>query len=193
MPISQIGTNGIADSAVVAVDIAAGAVTSAKIATGAVALATQTSGVLPSASLPTGSVLQVLQNQIGTSTIGTSSSSFVTTGFGISITPRATTSKILITVAGGGAYMGTSASSTMYCTIYRNSTNLSSTNFGFERVSTPGGSWVLTPHSMSVLDSPSTTSSVTYTVYFRSLNGNEVQFSADDRGTTTITAMEIAG
>jgi len=188
MPISTVNQNGLNAP----LTLTSPVLTTPNLGTPSALVLTNATG-LPASALPTGCVLQVLQNQIGTSLVATTSTSFVTTGFGISITPRATTSKILITVAGGGAYMGTTAQNTMYCTIYRNSTNLSSTNFGFERVSTPGGNWVLTPHSMSVLDSPSTTSSVTYTVYFRSANANEVQFSNDDRGTTTITAMEIAG
>ncbi len=43
------------------------------------------------------------------------------------------------------------------------------------------------------LDSPATTSSTTYTVYFRNSDtANSVQFSEGDRGVVTLTLMEIA-
>ena len=148
--------------------------------------------IVQSAAQPAGCVLQVVQTATNTY-IATTSTSFVTTSFGISITPRSTSSKIFVTTQGGGAFMGTGAGISMYSTIYRNSTNLGNATYGLERLSTPGGSWVLAPHSMSVLDSPSTTSSISYMIYFRSATGAEVQFSNDDRGVVTITAMEIQG
>ena len=148
---------------------------------------------VPASGMPTGSVLQVQQTAT-TAYISTGSTSFVTTGFGVTITPRSTSSKIFVTVQGGGAYMQTTAQNTMYATIYRNNaTNLGDATFGLERISTPGGTWLLSPHSMSVLDSPSSTSAVTYTVYYRSANGAGVDFSNSDRGVVTITAMEIQG
>lgn len=147
---------------------------------------------VPASGMPTGSVLQVLQTATS-GVIQTTSTSFVTTGFGVTITPRSTSSKVYVTVQGGGAYMQTTAQNTMYATIYRNSTNLGDADYGLERLSTPGGTWQLTPHSMAVLDNPSSTSAVTYTVYYRSTNGAAVDFSQTDRGVVTITAMEIQG
>ena len=145
------------------------------------------------AAQPTGTVLQVQQTATS-AVIQTTSTSFVTTGLGITITPRSTISKVYVTVQGGGAYMFSTAGNTLYATIYRNNaTNLGDATYGLERLSTPGGSWQLTPHSMAVLDNPSSTSAVTYTVYYRSGNGSMVEFSNNDRGVVTITAMEIQG
>ena len=62
--------------------------------TGTIALQNQLSG-MTSASMPTGSVVQV----VSTSTMGNiaiASSSFVDTGLGASITPSSTSNKILI-------------------------------------------------------------------------------------------------
>lgn len=170
------GSTGIVEA-----NIANSAVTAGKLGSGAART-----------NFGAGAVLQVLQTST-TAYIATTSTGFVTTGFAISITPIATTSKVLITVAGGGAYVGTSGGVSMHSTIYRNSTNLGNPTYGLERVSSPGGNWVLVPHSMSYLDSPSSASSITYTVYFRSATGSEVQFSNDDRGVITLTVMEIAG
>lgn len=145
------------------------------------------------AAQPSGSVLQVQQTATS-AVIQTSSTAFITSSFGVTITPRSTSSKVFVTVQGGGGYVVTTAGNTMYSTIYRNNTtNLGDSVYGLERMSTPGGSWVLWPHSMAVLDSPSSTSATTYTVYYRSVNGATVDFSNSDRGVVTITAMEIQG
>jgi hypothetical protein len=148
---------------------------------------------LASSSMPTGSVLQVLQNTTSTPT-STASTVFVTTGFSLSITPKFTTSKILITVNGGSIYASITGASAMYSTIYRGATNLGNATYGLERFSTPGGEYSLAPHSMSILDSPATTASTTYTCYFK--NGGSaatVDFSSTDRGVVAMTIMEIAG
>lgn len=143
-----------------------------------------------------GQILQVVQSRSDSTMVSTSSTSFVSTGLAASITPKSSSSKILVTLNGGGAYMLTSASTTMRITIYRNSTDLSTvgTNNGLARHSSPGGSWTISPYSISFLDSPATTSSTTYTVYFR--NGDTaatVQFQSDDRGVPALTLMEVAG
>lgn len=147
-------------------------------------------------NMATGSVLQVVQVATA-ATIQTSSTSFVTTGLSQSITPISATSKIMICLNGGGAYMGAGTSVTMRVTVYRGATDLSAgygiTNNGMVRFSTAGGSWQLTPHSIMWLDSPATTSSTTYTIYFRNADSAAtVDFSNTDRGITTLTLMEIA-
>jgi hypothetical protein len=150
-----------------------------------------TSGItFPNATLQAsaGVILQVVQNTT-TSAISTTSTSFVTTGFSVSITPKFTTSKVLVFVNGGGGFASTSGTS-LWATIYRNSTNLGDSTYGLERIYA-GSSNVLGPHSMCILDSPATTSSTSYTCYYRS-SGATVDFSSTDRGFVTITAMEVA-
>ena len=150
------------------------------------------SQAIPKSTLPTGSVLQVV-NATTLAGITTSSTSFVTTGFSSSITPTSATSKIYAMVNGGGAYCSTSSGIVMYSTIYRNSTNIGDANYGLERHTTVGGTFAIAPHSMSVLDSPATTSSTTYTCYFRNAGTTgTVEFSGGDRGTVSLTLMEIA-
>jgi hypothetical protein len=146
---------------------------------------------LPKAALPTGSVLQVVSVTLDNVTTITNSTSFVTTNFSASITPTSSTNKILITVNGGSFYASTAAGVQCFETIYRNNTtNLGNATFGLARFTTVGGSYALSPHSMAILDSPATTSSTTYTPYFRS-TGGQVEFNNTDRGTVTMTLMEI--
>lgn len=135
-----------------------------------------------------GTVLQVV-NATTIAAISTSSTSFVTTGFSVSITPSSSTSKVLLFVNGGGGFSA-DISRSIYSTIYRGATNLGDATYGLERIFGASSS-VIAPHSMSVLDSPATTSSTTYTCYFRS-TGLNVDFSAADRGIISFTAMEIA-
>jgi len=94
----------------------------------------------------------------------TASTSMVSTGFSVTITPKFANSKILLTVGSNGQ---TSATGVVYYTIYRNSTNLV-TGSGISMITSlrnsngvNGGSVV-----MSFVDSPTTTSATTYTVYF---------------------------
>jgi len=170
------GVNKITDGTITNADIASGAaIAGAKLV------------------MPTGSVLQVLSTQTN-ATITTTSTEYQTTNWYLDITPISTSSKILVTLNGGGQYLGGSAGVTQYVTIYRDSTNLGDSNYGLSRFSTAGGSWSLTPHSCAVLDSPSSTSSIRYQPYFkRAGNSATVNFSSGDRGKITLTLMEIAG
>ena len=160
--------------------------------TGTIALSNQFTG-MTSASMPAGSVLQVLSNTF-TATTATTSTSFVATGLFIDITPTSTNSKIYVSLSGGGAYNGTAAQTSQYVTIYRDSTNLGHGTYGLSRFSTAGSSWSLAPHSAEVLDSPSSTAVQKYQVYFKNWGtAASVQFNASDRGWPTLTVMEIAG
>ena len=146
-------------------------------------------GALPSNVIGTGAVLQVV-NATTIAAISTSSTSFVTTGFSLSITPSSSSSKVFLLVNGGGGFNGDTGRS-IWSTIYRGATNLGDATYGLERIWSASGA-TIAPHSMSVLDSPATTSSTTYTCYFKSSAAANVDFSAADRGIISFTAMEIA-
>jgi hypothetical protein len=178
MPLTKLTSLGITDGTIVNADINASAAIAASKLSGA------------------GKVLQIVQTTNATS-ITTSSTSFVTTGVSQSITPSSTSNKILISINGGGAYVGTGVSVTMRITVKRGATDLATlgvSDNGMMRFSTPGGSWVISPYSMMWLDSPSTTSSTTYEIFFRNSDtAGTVQFNGTDRGIVTLTLMEIAG
>jgi hypothetical protein len=148
-----------------------------------VSLSTQVTGTLPAGNLPTGSVIQVVQGNTSTQN-STSSTSYVSTNLSASITPQFTTSKILVLVSMAG-YATTNGG--IY-TVYRNSTNLgggSSTGLAAIQASSQ---W--TQICMNVLDSPSSTSSLTYTVYMYATGALTVyaNFGAIQN---TITLIEI--
>jgi len=133
----------------------------------------------------TGSVLQVVTNTT-TSQVSTSSTSFVSATLAVSITPSSTSSKVFVIVT--STSQGSTTNS-MYYTIYRGATNLGGATAGMLVFSNGNGNSF--PFGMSYLDSPSSISSTTYTVYFRTNTGSV--FMGETNTVTSITAMEIAG
>jgi hypothetical protein len=152
-----------------------------------------TAGV-PASAMPAGSVIQVIQSQTA-GAVATSSTSFVTSGLSASITPTSTSNKVLVLLNGGGQYGGTSGIKNNQTTIYRGGVNLGSgSEISLERLYLNDGTETAVPHSASILDSPNTTSSTTYTAYFKAANGNAIYFNVGgDSGVVTLTLMEIAG
>lgn len=147
-----------------------------------------------SASMPTGSILQVVQANTSTE-VTTTSNTFVTSGLTASITPKFSTSKILVIANIGDAYAATAARNSVY-TLYRNSTNISPAGTGlltgFATVRSDAGA-LQTPAGMSFLDSPATTSSTTYAVYMANFSSGFVTGAQLNGAVSTMTLMEIAG
>ena len=135
-----------------------------------------------------GKVGQVIQSVKNTSTTITSTS-YTTTSFTASITPTATSSKILISVSltiDNNSDMRTDA------TLYRGSTNL------FDGVN-DNSAWIsfnsiaegrlILMQSNTYLDSPSSTSALTYTIYMKVQDSQATLIGAD--ATSTLTLMEV--
>tara|TARA_R100000322_G_C5380666_1_gene175988 strand:+ start:254 stop:733 length:480 start_codon:yes stop_codon:yes gene_type:complete len=149
--------------------------------------------IVPTDGVPTGGgggIVQVKQFTLTNSANGgflmsTSSSSFTSTPLLLAITPKFSTSKILINV-NSSSYCGGSGH-TAY-TIYRDSTNIGGSTYGMADFT---GSHNWRPFSMMFLDSPSTTSSVTYRVYGRTTN-NTLYFGGDGDMVNAITLMEVS-
>lgn len=138
------------------------------------------------ATLPAGSVVQVVSNFIATD-VNTASTSFVSTGLSASITPASTSSKVWAIASSPSWYVGTGNA---YATIYRDSTNLATGSASALMMVYDNAKYA--PSTMQVLDAPSSTSSLAYTVYFRSNNGSSSYISYPSYGQFTITLMEIA-
>jgi hypothetical protein len=122
-----------------------------------------TSGTLPGARLPAGSVLQVVQATYSTP-VTISSTSNVDTGLSASITPTSATSKILVlTSQAGFSVIDSNASRTNIISLVRGSTTIFT--FYWETNGAVGANgFKVDPYSANIefLDSPATTSSVTY-------------------------------
>ena len=132
-----------------------------------------------------GKILQVLTASDSTERT-TTSTSFVTgsTTLTVDITPSATSSKIFV-IASIGAYKKDGGA--MFLTIYRGSTNLGHNDRGMINGDANN---VRYSSAMTVLDSPSTTSSTTYQVRMRSEGGDIVRLNADGVE-SNIVVMEV--
>ncbi len=158
-------------------------------------------GTLVSANMPTGSVLQVVQT-IKTDTFTTTSTSKVDiTGMSVSITPKFSTSKILVTASvnyGGNDF-------NFYCDLLRGSTVLGAPSSGnnpctISLSTLTQNVWQMGCGAISFLDSPATTSATTYKLQIACQSGGTFHLNRSNRNgandsvcSSTITVMEIAG
>jgi hypothetical protein len=140
-----------------------------------------------------GNVLQVVQGTVA-GKITTSSTSFVTTGLAANITPKFSNSKILATVTLVGCFT-VASNRELSATIYRDATNIAPTGTSSNKAL----GWLYNPSAgtggnltFSYIDSPATTSSTAYTVYFASAGGGVVDIN-ENSFTSTIVLQEIAG
>ena len=139
-------------------------------------------------TLPTGSVLQVVSARTNTSQT-TTSTSYVDTNLSLAITPSSTSSKIHIQFSFSSV---TLAAATSGCSfrLMRDSTSLFTPSVGHALYTDANQIYV--QYGDTALDSPSTTSSITYKVQVRTFNAASVNVG-DTRFINTITLMEIQG
>jgi len=154
-------------------------------------------------TMPTGAVLQV-KAASDTSIRTTVSQTFdiASNTAQVTITPSSATSKFLITCC--GVFSCDDGNDAWYATIYRDSTNLGQQYTGLSGGNSVAGVQInYYPCSMTILDSPSTASDITYGLRFRSYNhdgdaATTARLGQELSGTgapvpTHITVMEIAG
>jgi hypothetical protein len=156
--------------------------------TDATTLGQVTTQIAAAVSTITGRIVQLISSTF-TSSYSVNSSTFSATGHIASITPTSTSSKILVLVLGGDNFNNnTNTGINNRATIYRNSTNLSgSSTIGLQNQSLGaelGFDWA---NSMIVLDSPASTSSLSYQVY---IQGN-FSYLGNTYAKPTMLLMEI--
>jgi hypothetical protein len=141
-------------------------------------------------AMPAGSVLQVVQYSTE-STVSTTSSSFTdVTSFSLSITPKFSTSKILVLTTLNGVYHNAAANQAASFRVLRGATQIAVTlNVSYSNTSID---WQSSSTCLNYLDSPATTSATTYKLQWYSRLGNTVQLNAT-QDTSTLILMEIAG
>ena len=168
-------------------------------------LTTAITGTLPAGNGGTGlttftpgKVLQVVTNDHATRFVTSSTSFVAATGYTVTITPSATSSKIFLINSGGGG--DTEASGRiLYGTYYRTISGGSATHIGgdaegISQIHEADGR-VQAPLNMSMLDSPSTTSEIVYQIYIKTQSGGsggQVSYN-NNEGSAKFTAFEIAG
>ena len=151
--ITGISVGGLPDGIVDTDMIAANAVTAAK------------------STIVGGKILQVVSANNSTQ-LQITSTSFVTTGLTVNITPTSASSKILITT--GFDFYKSGSSATGWATLYRDSTNLGNATYGMGALEGVGGAGSTPAVNLQYLDTPNTTSQVTYTVYAKVNSGHNL-------------------
>ena len=142
-------------------------------------------------ALPSGVGGKVLQVVTGTDSTerNTTSTSFVTSSntLSISITPSSASNKVFV-VVNTGFFKATGGSG--FLTIYRGASNLGGAG-GMTQVQQA----FYNSSCISYLDSPSSTSALTYQLYFRSSDANPIYINSNNGGglICSLTAFEIAG
>jgi len=159
---------------------------------GSIDLTAKVTGTLPAGNGGTGvttytpgKILQAVGTSDVITLISTTSTSYVTNGIELDITPSATSSKILLLYQ-HVCQIGAGASDHMGMTIFRDSTDLA----GDEGliINQVNSDWI--PVSMTYLDSPSSTSSLNYEIFFKTTSPTCYGGYADWRPASFV-ALEI--
>jgi len=151
------------------------------------------------AAVAGGKILQIVQT-VKTDTFSTSSTSMVDiTGLSVSITPSAATSKVLVLY---NVAIGSSGANIAYSEIQlrRDSTDIYLGSGGTRNISgifIPSSVDHVRPYAAQYLDSPATTSALTYKLQARITNASYITYinrqqSLDVRMPSSITAIEVS-
>ena len=143
-------------------------------------------------SVALGKVLQVVSGET-TTQMSTTSSSYVDTNLTVNITPTSTSSKILVTVDGACQVYDNGIDPRAFAQILRASTSFVASRYGLYIAGAGSDTNWYGTHSMSILDSPATTSQLTYKVQVKLYGGGNTTIWQPDSMRSIITVMEIAG
>ena len=135
----------------------------------------------------TGHVLQVVQSTTNTQTTS-SSTSYISVSLSANITPSSTSNKVLVFVF---SPVEVAVSGEFRSTIYRDSTDIAPSTSGLFYLNSGSSATRVSGASMSILDSPSSTSSITYSARMKT-SGIQGVFNKGS-AYAQITLMEIAG
>jgi hypothetical protein len=153
-------------------------------------IVTTTSGAITSGQMPAGSIIQVVQ-AVQTGQATSSSTTAVTTGLTASITPKFSTSKILVSANVQGIFKNNAAvGNGVILYLYRNGSSISlyANSVGYTSAAATN---YIGGNALLYLDSPATTSSTTYAIFFSSTNTQLVTVQ-NNNDYSTITLMEVA-
>jgi len=157
-------------------------------------LQTNGSGVLSFAgvSASAGQVIQVVQATDGTSRT-TTSNTFVTASntLTVNITPSSASNKILVILNLNG-FGSDNGPANMRATVKRGSTDISPANGFIDNNVSTGSSYYYISGANSFLDSPNTTSQITYQCFLQNTSGSNT-LRLNNAGFSSLTCLEIKG
>jgi hypothetical protein len=219
MALTKVTSAGLTDDSIVNADInSSAAVALSKLATDPSNASNLASGTVPTARLGSGSasssvflagdsswiaagggkIGQVVSQATDSTSVTTSSTSFVTTGLTVTVPSlAATSSKVFITVNSPLCYEDNSPNSYCYVTIYADIDSAGDVDLGFGTGGFSGHyehgiayddlGWNV---GLNFLHSPSTVADVVYTVMFRTNNAS-ASYVWGIAGKSVITCMEV--
>jgi hypothetical protein len=162
------------------------------VANGGTGLASGTSGqflkftgstTLASAADNAGKIAQVQSTTLATEQSSTSDS-FIDTSLTVNITPSSSSNKVLVMVAHGMGYTASGTESRFK--LVRDTTDIDEYIVNLGLSGSGGGS------AINYLDTPNTTSQITYKVQMRRNSGSGAFYMCANDTVSTITAMEIS-
>ena len=183
---SAVVTAKLNDDAVTNAKIANDAITEHELAGGAVVTAAINDDAVTGSKVAAGAVIQVVTLA---DTSGVSGTSQITSS-GVSITPSSASNKIMLLF---NMALETQAGSTdrgMACKLFRDSTEIYSQPYEFYHSSRGSGDQQIGNVTYTILDSPASTSSVTYKFKITPTSGT---VRMNYYGDSFLTLMEIAG
>ena len=162
--------------------------------TGATGVNQITDDAVTVAKLPTGSVIQVVNNTGSSEVSSTVSASWITASGTVTITPISTSNKIHLSHVAGGLVKGNGGNISLRfkkeisggATSYINQID----RYGYID---NGSSWIPFNYLLLYSDTASTTSAITYTIQYLqgATSGQDIRYC--DTSSFNFTAMEIAG
>ena len=184
---TSIGANSVSTDKIIA-----SAVTDAKLASTLDLSGKTVTYGLAGADMPSGSVLQVVMGTTATAA-SNGGSTYADTGLSASITPSATSSKVLAMVNQPlSVSSSTTAARDIGFRLVRGSTDLIQ---GMAEIDTDNTNLLKVPgyNAQLFLDSPNTTSATTYKTTFRVNAGTSDVYAQQHGATSSIILMEIKG
>ena len=149
---------------------------------------------LTDANMSAGSVIQVVHNSNASDVALTNDTSTFSTAITADITPRATSSKILILLEGAGDVQNGNYRA-LYWRILRDSTQIKTMSYHMYDANEQNHN--IDAITLHTLDSPSTTSQITYSIQARHTSGSSTSGTyngyVNRYNTTRVTLFEIAG
>ena len=144
-----------------------------------------------SATTPTsGTVLQTAYAQTSTAVTYTSTT-YIASGLSVLITPKSTSSTILVEVVVANCYKTTQTNTGLNFQLWRNGSSIAQLGSDFLR--TEDAQRQHGQFASRYKDSPSSTSALTYAVYGANRTTGTDQSNFNGDGISSITVMEIAG
>ena len=190
-PATMPASSGINFTALNATNLGSGTVPTARLGSGTASSSTVLYGDQTYKAEPTGGkilqVVSVFEDDLA-SGIGSTTSVMATSGIEIDITPAATSSKIYIIFSSG--YMQVPSSNSIEVNIKRDSTFLG-TGAQDMAYNNSNFSTLATNLTLHVVDEPSTTSAITYSVWFGNTQSSGTVNLAGTGSTYCLSAMEI--